>query len=193
LTLNTTVTSTGPLPSSGFPVDYQVSSPLVATVSPTGVITGLGVGKTRIWANAWPVTTNVIATVSGPGLNVNIISADTTTGTVTQSSQGYSLSCSFIWSAAATGSGVALWGKWEISLDGVTFHNSGYNGFRAPSVAAGQTVVGLGDTESGPFTATATPWYVIMRFHYGLNASSSDLYPGIATDVWVDRKMVCAP
>ena len=187
-----TVSSTGPLPSSGYPVTYSSSSPLVATVSPAGVVTALGVGTTRIWVRAGVITTPVPVTVTGQGLTMIITGSATTPGSVTQTAQGYQLTCNFAWTAAPTGSGVARWGKWAVSTDGVSFYETTYNGFRAPTVAAGQTALGMGATYSGPVTPTIAPWSVTMRFRYAENASDVDLY-GFATMITVDRTFVCSP
>jgi hypothetical protein len=192
LSLVPTVSSTGPLPSSGYPVTYSSSSPLVATVSPAGVVTALGVGKTRIWATAGVITTVVPVTVTGQGLTMTITGAASSPGSVTQTAQGYQVTCNFAWSAAPTGSGVARWGKWAVSMDGVTFSETTYNGFRAPTVAAGQSALGMGASYSGPFKPTLAPWTVTMRFRYAENASDVDMY-GFATIITVDRAFVCTP
>ena len=192
LTLVPTVSSTGPLPPSGYPVAYSTSSPLVASVSSTGVVTALGVGKTKISVSAGVITVNVPITVTGTGLTMNINAAASTPGIVQQSAQGYSLQCDFAWSASPTGTGVARWGKWEVSLDGVTFFDTGYNGFRAPTVAAGQTDLGVGASYSGPITPSVAPWTLTMRFRYAENASDIDMY-GFAPMITVDRSFVCAP
>ena|SRR5258705_3457362 len=113
-------------------------------------------------------------------------------GALIDGGASYSVACDFAWSASPTGTGVARWGKWEVSFDGVTFYDMSYNGFRVPTVAAGQTDLGLGANFSGPVTPTLAPWTLTMRFRYGENASDIDMY-SFAPIITVDRTFVCAP
>lgn len=195
LRLAATVPATGPLPASGYPVAYASSSPLVATVDSTGLVSALAFGKTRIWASAGTKSTQVDVTVTGPGVTVNIVAADTVKGTAVPTTDGYTLSCNFTWSATPTGTGLVRWGKWEESLDGTTFFSSGSNAFLQLAVSAGQTSQGIGTSGTGPVAATAAAvaaWNLTMRFHYAVNADVAD-YGNYATDYFVDHEFVCAP
>jgi uncharacterized protein YjdB len=191
VTLTPTVTATGPLPSSGFPVGYQASSPLVASVSPAGVVTALGAGKTRIWVNAGPQQTTAIVTVTGPGLTLSLTGVSTLKGTIELYDSSYYLECSFPMSMSAAGSGTAIWGNEEWSYDGVLFKS--YAPYNSQALSAGSSmvwraivggsVVPTSDQVTG-FTATA-------RFHYGVNASSSDYPRGVAQDYVITQTYTC--
>jgi hypothetical protein len=193
VTLIPTVTTTGPLPPSGFPATYQASSPLVATVSSAGVVTALGAGKTRIWVSAGTQQTEAIVTVTGPGLTLTLTGTSTIKGTITPYGASYYLECTFPMRMAASGSGTAIWGNEDWSYDGGPFKSYASSNWQTLSAGSSTTWNTIAGGALAPTAAQVSGFTATVRYHYAVNASSSDYPRGIAPDFVITQTYTCQP
>lgn len=196
-TFSATVATVGPLPPSGWPITWGSSSPLVATVSSTGVVTAIGAGKARLTAEAHTKFQTAVVTVTGPLPTLVLTSPDTIKGSIVQGAQGYSLVCSTITSVAMTGPGEVRWTKTLASVAGSAWSAVTDGSFYYPVLTAG--------VSPAPFThefvslspvatvAEVTAFTGSMQFHYAINATDSDVASGLAADYFVARSYVCIP
>lgn len=192
-TFTSSATATGPLPPSGFPVGYASTSPLVATVSPSGVVTAVAAGKTRIFATAGLKQDTAIVTVSGPGLTLSLTGPTTLKGTITMSDGKYYLGCTFPMTMSATGTGSVIWGKEDWSINGGPF--ASYSARDPRTMLAGSSLVWTTYT-GGPLMADAsqlTTVTTVVRTHYAVNASYFDYVNRFADDQVLTTTYVCTP
>jgi uncharacterized protein YjdB len=192
-TFTSSVTATGPLPAGGFSAGYQSTSPLVATVSPTGVVTAVAAGKTRIFASAGAKQDTAIVTVSGPGLTLSLTGPTTLKGAVGMSDGKYYLGCTFPMTMSATGTGSVIWGREDWSIDGGPF--TSYSARDPRTMLAGSSLVWTTYT-GGPLAADATQLTTVtttVRTHYAVNASYFDYVNRFADDQVLTTTYVCTP
>ncbi|MFL5617179.1 MAG: Ig domain-containing protein, partial [Gemmatimonadaceae bacterium] len=185
------VTSTGPLPATGWPVTYTIGSTLTATVNASGVVTGVGAGTTRLYANAPPKQTTVIVTVTGPGLTVGLTGDTTMQGTLTQSGGMQELACLNPLTLGASGAGTALFGNQEMAYDSGPFREYVGVSVKYRTLAAGATL-GWRVLASESFTSAALvrDFTVTTRVHYGVNTSVQD-YPAVSPDYTSTHTFTC--
>ncbi|HEV7990341.1 MAG TPA: Ig-like domain-containing protein [Gemmatimonadaceae bacterium] len=193
--LTPAVTASGPLPATGFPVSYQVGSPLVASVSASGVVTALGAGKTRVDVNAWPQTTRMILTVTGPGLTLALTGTSAVKGAIKPfDATTYYLDCPINMTMSATGSGTATWGREEWSYDGGPFvtYPSQYS---FQGLTAGSSMIwrvgAIG--ARAPTPAQVQGFVLTVKYHYAVNASFADYPNGVAPDYVITQAYSCQP
>jgi trimeric autotransporter adhesin len=189
------MTTTGPLPPGGWPIAWPSSSPLVATVSPAGVVTAHGVGKTKIGSAVSIKYQSEIVTVTGPPPNIVLSGADTVKGTIVQGSQGYSLSCATSTSVSMTGPGEVRWTGTQASIAGSPFAPVG-GGFQYAVLTAGVVPPPYQHVFASPApvatSGAVTAFTVGLQFHYALNADLADI-GSLADDYYVARSIVCIP
>jgi hypothetical protein len=185
------VASTGPLPATGWPVTYTIGSTLTATVSSDGVVTGVGAGTTRLYANAPPISATVIVTVTGPGLTLDLTGATTVQGTLTQSGGMYELGCLDPLTLGAGGVGTALFGNQEIAYGGGPFQEYVGVSVKYRTLVAGSTL-GWPISASEQFSSAAQvkDFTVTIRVHYGVNTSVQD-YPAVSPDYTASHTFTC--
>jgi uncharacterized protein YjdB len=192
--LSPTVTSTGPLPPTGYPVGYQVGSPLVASVSPAGVVTALGAGKTRITASAGAAYAFSVVTVTGPGLTLALTGSSSVKGTIKPfDATSYYLDCYIPMTMTATGSGTTMWGNEEWSYDGGPFKT--YPPGNTQSLTAGSSMIWrvYPGGAPAPTPAQVKGYTATAKFHYAVNASYSDYQHGVAPDFVITQTYSCQP
>jgi len=190
-TVSSSVTTTGPSLPAVFPVGYQSTSPLVASVSPAGVVTALAAGKTRIYAVAGTLRDSAIVTVSGPGLTLALTGPTTLKGRIGVANGSYYLECVFPMTMTAGGTGTVVWGNEDYSYDGGPF--TSYQARYIQTMAAGTSLVWTMDI-AGPAAATqTTPLVATVRTHYGVNASWYDYVNKFASDYVLSTTYTCSP
>jgi hypothetical protein len=190
-TFTSSATATGPLPASGFPIGYESTSPLVATLSPAGVVTAVAAGKTRIFASAGLKQDTAVVTVSGPGLTLSLTGPTTQRGTIGSADGVYYLGCTFPMTMSATGTGSVIWGKEEWSTNGGPF--AGYSARDPRAMLAGSSMVWT-TYIAGPTTASASQLSAVtttVRTHYAVNASYFDYVNRFAQDEVLTSTYVC--
>lgn len=195
-TLTAAVSSTGPLPLGGYPVQYVVTSPLVASVSPSGVVTALGAGTTRVHVNAWAKSATAMVTVTGPGLTLTLSGTSTVKGTLKPyDATSYYLSCSIPLTMTATGAGTARWGREEWSTNGGPFVSvPSSNTFSPLTAGASMIWKAYFNGTPAPTAAQVEGFTATAKFHYAVNASMSD-YPwgSFVQDYVVTQTYGCQP
>jgi len=192
-TLTTTMTTVGPLPPSGWPVGWTSSSPLVATVGPTGVVKAIGVGKTRIGASAADKYQTAVITVTGTPPTLTLSTPDTLQGTVIATTSGYILDCLHQIKVTVSGPGVVVGTEVYQSIDGAPYVWTGASGWGQYSegVPANDLVI-LNRSAPVASAAQLTARAIGMQYHYSFNADYNDLKT-LATDYVTTVNMVCKP
>jgi uncharacterized protein YjdB len=192
-TLTTTSTTVGPLPPSGWSVGWTSSSPLVATVSSTGVVNAVGVGKTRIGASAADKYQTMVITVTGTPPTLTFTTPDTLQGTVIGTTSGYILDCLHTIKVTVTGPGVVVGTEVWQSIDGGPYNWTGVSswGQYSQGVAANDLVI-LNRSAPVASPAQLTARTIGMQYHYSYNADYNDLKT-LATDYVSTVNLVCKP
>ena len=193
-TLTTTMTTVGPMPPSvNWSIGWSSSSPLVATVSPTGVVTAIGVGKTRIGATAAGRGETMVVTVTGTPPTLTLSTPDTLQGTVIASTAGYILDCLHKIKVTVTGPGVVVGTEVWQSIDGGPYNWTGISswGQYSQGVPSNDLVI-LNRSAAVASPAQLTERTISMQYHYAFNADFSDVKT-LATDNVTTVNMVCKP
>ena len=192
-TIGTTSTTVGPLPPSGWSVGWTSSSPLVATVSPAGVVTAIGVGKTRIGASSSDKYRTAVITVTGTPPTLTLATPDTLQGTVIATTSGYVLECIHAIKVTVSGPGVIVGTDVYQSVGGGPYDWTGISswGQYSEGVPANDLVV---RNESGPVASPAqlSPSTIGRQYHYAINADFFDV-KSLAADYVATVNLVCKP
>jgi trimeric autotransporter adhesin len=191
--LTTTSTTTGPLPPTGWPMSWTSSSPLVATVSATGVVRAIGVGKTKIGVSASDKYETAVITVTGTPPTLSLSTPDTLKGEIIATTSGYILDCLHTIKVTVSGPGVVVGTDVYQSIRGAPYEWTGIGSWGQYSEGVpARDLVKL--NRSGPVASPAllTPSSIGMQFHYSFNSSFFDLET-LATDYVATLNFVCTP